>query len=61
MAIGMVSSMTISGIDVAGIPLILQDLVRDPAQSSSIILTTLTDVAGFFGFLGLATLFARIL
>jgi magnesium transporter len=36
-------------------------LRQDPAQSSSIILTTVTDVAGFFSFLGLATLFANLL
>lgn len=39
------------------IPLIFRWLGRDPAQASSIFLTTLTDGAGFFVFLGLATLF----
>ncbi len=39
------------------IPLILRALGRDPAQASSIFLTTITDGAGFFIFLGLATLF----
>ena len=34
---------------------------QDPAQSSSIILTTVTDVVGFFSFLGLATLFSALL
>jgi magnesium transporter len=29
----------------------------DPAQSSGIILTTVTDVVGFFSFLGFAVLF----
>jgi magnesium transporter len=29
----------------------------DPAQSSSIILTTVTDIVGFFAFLGFAVLF----
>lgn len=41
----------------ASIPLILKELGRDPAQASSIFLTALTDGAGFFLFLGLATLF----
>ncbi|NCC23855.1 MAG: magnesium transporter [Deltaproteobacteria bacterium] len=41
----------------ASIPLILRALGRDPAQASSIFLTTLTDSAGFFTFLGLASLF----
>ena len=38
------------------IPLILRSIGRDPAQASSIFLTTITDGAGFFAFLGLATL-----
>jgi magnesium transporter len=33
----------------------------DPAQSSSIILTTVTDVLGFFAFLGFAVLFQNLL
>ena len=40
----------------ASIPLLLKALGRDPAQASSIFLTALTDGAGFFLFLGLATL-----
>ncbi|MBO4301624.1 MAG: magnesium transporter [Desulfovibrio sp.] len=39
------------------IPLLFRALGRDPAQASSIFLTTITDGAGFFIFLGLATLF----
>jgi magnesium transporter len=38
------------------IPLGLKSLRLDPALASSIFLTTVTDVAGFFFFLGLATL-----
>lgn len=38
------------------IPLVFRALGRDPAQASSIFLTTITDGAGFFIFLGLATL-----
>ena len=38
------------------IPLIFRAFGRDPAQASSIFLTTITDGAGFFIFLGLATL-----
>ena len=38
------------------IPLIFRALGRDPAQASSIFLTTITDGAGFFLFLGMATL-----
>ncbi len=41
------------------IPLGLRTLRLDPALASSIFLTTVTDVAGFFFFLGLATLALR--
>ncbi len=37
------------------IPLILERLGIDPALAGSVILTTVTDVIGFFAFLGLAT------
>ena len=47
--------MTIAGLAGAAIPVILTSLGQDPAQSSSILLTTVTDVAGFFSFLGIAT------
>lgn len=41
------------------IPLGLKALRLDPALASSIFLTTVTDVAGFFFFLGLATMGLR--
>ncbi len=49
--------MILGAIAGGSIPLILRALGRDPAQASSIFLTTITDGAGFFVFLGLATLF----
>jgi magnesium transporter len=39
----------------------LRFLGQDPAQSSSIILTTVTDGVGFFSFLGIATLLSGLL
>ncbi len=54
--LAMVLSMAIAGVSGAAVPLILTRFGQDPAQSSSIILTTITDVAGFFSFLGIATL-----
>ena len=39
------------------IPLILDKLGQDPAVSSGVFLTTVTDVVGFFSFLGLASLY----
>jgi len=38
------------------IPLVLQKAGVDPAIGSTVLLTTITDVVGFFSFLGLATL-----
>ncbi len=43
------------------IPLALRALKIDPALASSVFITTLTDVCGFFSFLGLGTLFLRYL
>lgn len=59
--LAMVISMTIAGIAGASVPMILTLLRQDPAQASSIILTTVTDVVGFMSFLGLATLLAGML
>jgi magnesium transporter len=59
--VSMILSMVIAGIFGAAIPIVLTVLRQDPAQSSSIVLTTVTDVAGFFSFLGIATLFSSLL
>jgi magnesium transporter len=57
----MVISMVIAGLAGALVPILLQKLGLDIAQSSSIILTTVTDVVGFFSFLGIATLLSFLL
>lgn len=57
----MVLAMIAAGFAGAIIPVILTRLGQDPATSSSIILTTVTDVAGFFAFLGIASLMMRFL
>lgn len=54
-ALGM--DMLLGAVAGASVPLVLKELGRDPAQASSIFLTTLTDSAGFFIFLGLAGYF----
>jgi|SRR5882672_1861774 len=59
--IAMVASMLIASIAGSLIPIALTRLGQDPAQSSSIILTTVTDVAGFMSFLGIATLLSSLL
>jgi magnesium transporter len=38
------------------IPIILKRMKYDPAISSGVLVTTVTDVGGFYVFLGLATL-----
>jgi magnesium transporter len=59
--LSMIISMVAAGLSGAVIPMILTALRQDPAQSSSIILTTVTDVVGFFSFLGIATMLASML
>jgi magnesium transporter len=43
------------------VPLGLRAINVDPALASSVFITTMTDVAGFASFLGLATVFLRYL
>jgi magnesium transporter len=52
----MMANMVAAGFSGAFIPILLKAFGRDPAQSSSIILTTVTDVVGLAAFLGLGTL-----
>ncbi len=59
--LAMIVNMAAAGLSGAAIPLILKYLKRDPAQSSSIFLTTVTDVVGFAAFLGFAVLFMSML
>lgn len=55
--LAMIGNLIISGFFGLLIPIILEKLKVDPALSSSIFLTTATDVLGFFLFLSLASLF----
>lgn len=52
----MIVNLFVAGLSGAAIPLIMKTLGFDPAQSSSIVLTTITDVVGFLAFLGFATM-----
>jgi len=54
-------NLILAGLSGASIPLIMKKISIDPAQSSSIILTTVTDVVGFIAFLGFAVLFQKYL
>jgi magnesium transporter len=55
-ALSMVINLFMAGFFGAFIPLFLKKIDVDPAIGSTVILTTVTDVVGFFSFLGLATL-----
>ena len=57
----MVLAMMTAGVAGAAIPLILKAFGQDPAQSSSIVLTTVTDCSSFLSFLGLATILLQFL
>ena len=54
-AASMVINLFSAGFFGAVIPLLLQKLGIDPAVGSSVLLTTVTDIVGFFSFLGLAS------
>ncbi len=59
--LAMIINMVAAGISGAAIPIFMKALGKDPAQSSNIILTTVTDCVGFFAFLSLAVLFRNFL
>jgi magnesium transporter len=54
-AMSMIINLFAAGFFGATIPLLLKRMDIDPAIGSTVILTTVTDVVGFFSFLGLAT------
>jgi len=55
-ALSMVINLLSAGFFGSVVPLVLKNLKIDPAIGSSVILTTVTDIVGFFSFLGLAKL-----
>lgn len=56
-ASAMVINLIAAGLSGAGIPVLLNKFGSDPAVSSTVLLTTVTDIVGFLSFLGLAALF----
>jgi magnesium transporter len=54
-ALSMLINLFMAGFFGATIPLFLKKIDVDPAIGSTVILTTVTDIVGFFSFLGLAT------
>jgi len=59
--LAMISNLFVAASSGTLIPLFLKWIKVDPALASSVIVTTFTDVMGFFSFLGLATLFLHYL
>ena len=59
--ISMIITLIVAGFAGAFVPILMRHYGLDPAQSSAIIVTTVTDVVGIFVFLGLAVLFKSLL
>ncbi len=57
LALAMVINLLVAAIAATLIPIALRALKIDPALASAVFITTLTDVFGFFAFLGLASIF----
>ena len=54
--LAMIINMFVAGLTGTLIPVILRAFKIDPAVASTVVVTTFTDVVGFFSFLGIATL-----
>ena len=61
LALAMIINLLVAAVAATLIPIALRALKVDPALASSVFITTLTDVFGFFAFLGLATFFLQYL
>jgi magnesium transporter len=56
LGLAMIVNLVIAGVSGAAIPIVMERLGQDPAQSSNILLTTVTDCIGYGVFLALAAL-----
>jgi magnesium transporter len=61
LAVALTFNMVVAAVVGTLVPLALKAFRLDPAIASSVIITTFTDVFGFFSFLGLATLLIKFL
>ena len=61
LGVALVFNMVVAAVVGTLVPMALRAFRIDPAIASSVIITTFTDVCGFFSFLGLATLMMRFL
>lgn len=59
--VSMIITLIVAGFSGALVPILMRHFGLDPAQSSAIIVTTVTDVVGIFVFLGFAVLFKNLL
>ncbi len=57
LGLAMLGNMVVAGLTGAGVPLLLRRMKLDPAVSSAVFVTTITDILGFLLFLGLAAAF----
>jgi magnesium transporter len=55
-AVAMVVNLVVAGLAGTGVPILLEKAGVDPALASGAFVTTVTDVVGFFAFLGLAAM-----
>ena len=56
-ALAIIINLVVGAISGTLLPIVLKSMGIDPALAGSVLLTTITDVVGFFAFLGLATIF----
>ena len=56
-ALAIIINLVVGAISGTLLPIVLKSMSIDPALAGSVLLTTITDVVGFFAFLGLATIF----
>ena len=61
LGVAMITNMVVAALAGTLIPVVLKRLRVDPAVATGVLVTTLTDCAGFLSFLGLATLMLRFL
>ena len=54
LGLAIVINLTVAGLSGSALPVLLQRMGFDPAVASSAFLTSITDVVGFYFFLGLA-------
>jgi magnesium transporter len=56
-AAALVSAHAVAGVSGALVPLVMKHVGKDPAATSSIFITTITDVSGLLFLMGYATIF----